>query len=133
MIVINKLRSDGLENPQFLTAYVQQTAKYRHIGWLRGSAAKVELKDGFDDEPSNEATPSAEHELAETQRVVSLLIEKMPVERDREILFRFYVLAQTKPLICDALDLSKEHFDRVIDRARKRFRELWNLENADAS
>jgi len=56
------------------------------------------------------------------------LIEQMKVPRDREILYRFYVRDQGKPLICDALDLSNAHFDRVINRARNRFRALVEQE-----
>jgi hypothetical protein len=48
----------------------------------------------------------------------------MPVARDREVLVRFYLDDQDREKICRELGLSEEHFNRVIFRARNRFREL---------
>lgn len=52
------------------------------------------------------------------------LLEEMPAARDREVLRRFYLNDEDKEQICAALHLSPEHFNRVIFRARNRFREL---------
>jgi len=46
------------------------------------------------------------------------------VARDRDLLMRFYLHDEDKALICRELNLSEEHFNRVIFRARNRFREL---------
>jgi RNA polymerase sigma-70 factor (ECF subfamily) len=51
-------------------------------------------------------------------------LDEMPAERDREILARFYLDDEDKEQICRDLRLSEEHFNRVIFRARNRFREL---------
>ena len=48
----------------------------------------------------------------------------MPAARDRDILVRFYLNDEAKEEICRELRLSEEHFNRVIFRARNRFREL---------
>jgi hypothetical protein len=52
------------------------------------------------------------------------MLEEMPAERDRELLVRFYLNDEEKEQICQELKLSREHFNRVIFRARNRFREL---------
>jgi RNA polymerase sigma-70 factor (ECF subfamily) len=52
------------------------------------------------------------------------LLDEMPAARDREVLRRFYLNDEDKEQICAALHLSAEHFNRVIFRARNRFREL---------
>jgi DNA-directed RNA polymerase specialized sigma24 family protein len=52
------------------------------------------------------------------------MLDEMPAERDREILVRFYLNDEDKEQICRDLRLSEEHFNRVIFRARNRFREL---------
>ena len=46
------------------------------------------------------------------------------MKRDREILRRFYVEDQDKEDICRALNLDSLHFNRVLFRAKKRFRKL---------
>jgi RNA polymerase sigma-70 factor (ECF subfamily) len=55
--------------------------------------------------------------------VKELLKEITPV-RDRELLVRFYLYEQSKDELCRLFDLSELHFNRVIYRARDRFREL---------
>jgi hypothetical protein len=52
------------------------------------------------------------------------MLEEMPVARDREVLVRFYLDDEDRETICRELRLSEEHFNRVIFRARNRFREL---------
>jgi hypothetical protein len=52
------------------------------------------------------------------------MLEEMPATRDRELLVRFYLNDEEKDAICRELNLSQEHFNRVIFRARNRFREL---------
>jgi hypothetical protein len=52
------------------------------------------------------------------------MLEQMPVARDREVLIRFYLDDEDREQICRELQLSEEHFNRVIFRARNRFREL---------
>ena len=52
------------------------------------------------------------------------MLEEMPVARDREVLVRFYLNDEDREQICRELRLSEEHFNRVIFRARNRFREL---------
>ena len=46
-------------------------------------------------------------------------------DRDREILFRFYLAEDDKERICRDLGLTAVHFNRVLFRARERFRELY--------
>jgi RNA polymerase sigma-70 factor (ECF subfamily) len=48
----------------------------------------------------------------------------MPTARDRDLLVRFYLNDESKEDICASLDLTDEHFNRVLFRARNRFREL---------
>ena len=51
------------------------------------------------------------------------VIAQLAVTRDSDVLQRFYVLEQDKSQICHYLELSPDKFDRVISRARKRFKE----------
>ncbi len=45
-------------------------------------------------------------------------------DRDRQILYRFYIAEEDKERICADLDLSSLHFNRVLFRARQRFKDL---------
>lgn len=125
-IAIAKLREVDLENPE------------RLAGYLRGIAIRVALNAGrrWQREPypmEGEAVaeiPDREprqfdHVAREqTRTAVHKLLRSMPVKRDREILTRFYVEDQDKDEICRALGLDSLHFNRVLFRAKKRFRKI---------
>jgi DNA-directed RNA polymerase specialized sigma24 family protein len=64
----------------------------------------------------------AQRQLAE---LVRLLLEELPTDRDREVLRRFYLTSDDKDLICADLSLTRLQFNRVLHRARERFRALW--------
>ena len=61
-------------------------------------------------------------ELAE---IVRRVLSEMTSERDRQVLFRFYIAGDGKDAICRDLGLTSLHFNRVLFRARERYRELY--------
>jgi RNA polymerase sigma-70 factor (ECF subfamily) len=124
LTVITRLRDQGIDNPAALPRFIQQTAKYTFIGWLRRAGNQVELRDSFEDQTADDTSVIDNISRDRLRSAVRSLIEEMKVPRDREILHRYYVREQSKPVICEALDLSMPHFDRVINRARNRFKQL---------
>jgi len=56
---------------------------------------------------------------------VARTLESLPTDRDREVLRRFYLTMDDKDRICEDLGLTRLQFNRVLYRARERFRELW--------
>ena len=124
LTVLAHLRERTIDNTAFLNRYVQQTAKYKHIGWLRVSANQTELRETIDDEVIDHPSAIEILTLEQRRKAVRDLIDKMPVIRDRELLYRYYVRDQSKPYVCEALQLSSTNFDRVISRARNRFKAL---------
>jgi len=56
---------------------------------------------------------------------VRRLLDELGVRRDREILHRFYVSSEEKADICEEWGLSSLQFNRVLFRARKRYRALY--------
>jgi RNA polymerase sigma-70 factor (ECF subfamily) len=61
----------------------------------------------------------------ERAALVRRVLAEMPSERDRQILFRFYLAEDDKESICLDLGLTSLHFNRVLFRARERYRELY--------
>ena len=61
----------------------------------------------------------------ERANVARKVLAELDSERDRQILFRFYVADETKARICADLGLSSLHFNRVLFRARGRYRALY--------
>jgi RNA polymerase sigma-70 factor (ECF subfamily) len=126
LIAITKLRETELEEPE------------RLAGYLRGIAIRVALNAGRRRQrepypmeveavtqiPDREPGQFDHVAREQTKAAVLKLLKTMPMKRDREILTRFYVEDQDKDEICKTLGLDSLHFNRVLFRARKRFRKI---------
>ncbi len=134
-IVIERLRGTGIEDPRKLAGYVHCTGKNVLIGILRrrqrrNTHADSELIDATASTPDVQSRAIEQEQLA--TRVRSLLTE-LGSDRDRAILTRFYLHQEDKASICQALDLSDLHFNRVLYRAKKRFRDILETDEASAT
>jgi RNA polymerase sigma-70 factor (ECF subfamily) len=77
--------------------------------------------------PPRAEAPTVVDSLLQHERatIVRAVLGDLPTERDRQILFRFYIAEDDKERICRDLGLTHEHFNRVLFRARERYRELY--------
>ncbi len=126
IVVINKARNGEINNPSALSAFIRQVGTNLLIAHFRkekrratDSSADFEMEIP-DDSPDFYRILQSE----EINQTVRQLIEEMKVDRDREILRRHYIYEQEKSEICNLLELSPEHFDRVLHRARGRLKQI---------
>jgi RNA polymerase sigma-70 factor (ECF subfamily) len=56
---------------------------------------------------------------------VRQVIRELGTERDRDILLRFYIAEEDKERISADFGLTSLQFNRVLHRARERYRELY--------
>ena len=126
IIVIKRLRRADLDEPEKLGAFLHATAK----NVLIGDARKVARRKTFADSdvvaafPDGQPGPSDQVNRSEEAEIVLELINEMRSERDKALLLRFYINEEDKSDICVALNLSSIHFNRVLFRARRRFKDL---------
>ena len=133
-VVLERLRGPGLEQPEAVAGFLRGTARNllradrrKHV--RRRTEPDSEVVDGAVDVRADGSAP--QHQRAERQQraqsIRQLLVE-LKTDRDRQILYRTYLAEDDKTAICADLELSPEHFDRVLYRARQRFRKI--LESA---
>ncbi len=122
---LEKLRNGEIAQPENLGGYLYRVAinhlrnhRRKDRTALSSPAQLEELRDSVDD-PEWERIGRPQWAAAARR-----MLEEMPAARDRELLARFYLNDEDKDAICRALNLSQEHFNRVIFRARNRFRAL---------
>lgn len=125
VIVLEKLRANALNEPEKLGAYLQQTAINLYIGHVRRQArqqttSSTELIESL----SADTDQYAELVRLRAANAVLDVIANLNNERDRLIMKAYYIDEKEKSAICAELELSHRHFDRVISRARDRFRKL---------
>lgn len=125
ILAFRKIREGGLEEPAKLAGYLCGIARNLAIGELRKLRRRRTEADAdyvanvADDSPS----PFQQLSRAEVCQLVREIIGELKVARDREILLRFYVRDEDKDRICEDLGIDGVHFNRVLFRARQRFKD----------
>ena len=125
IVTLKKLRAGALRKPESLPAFIQNTAANLFIGHYRKEKRYIHLENGIislQASHSDNKAKTIDHQHAST--LLEELLDQLSIERDREILRRFYLRDEDKEIICKDLGLSSAHFDRVLYRARKRMRKL---------
>ncbi|MFL6292633.1 MAG: RNA polymerase sigma factor [Thermoanaerobaculia bacterium] len=125
-IVLERLRRRELDEPEGLAGFLRGTARNLVIAERRKAARR---RTEADDEELAQAVHPAPGQLSavlldEEAETVRQLIRELPTERDRQLLLRFYVTEEDKESLCADLGLDSLHFNRVLFRARQRFKEL---------
>lgn len=126
-LVIEKLRKGELREPAKLPGFLAQIARSLAIEHYR----KVQRrKTDPDSDALGEVEASGSGQLAdllkkEDSGLVRRVIQELGTQRDRDILLRFYIAEEDKERISADFGLSSLQFNRVLHRARERYRELY--------
>lgn len=125
-IVIERLRQRELDDPAGLAGFLRGIARNLATAEYRKAARR---KTEADPEGLEQAVNPAPGQLQnvllnEEANIVRRLISELPTDRDQQLLMRFYVAEEEKESICSDLGLDSLHFNRVLFRARSRFKEL---------
>lgn len=126
ILVIQKARENEITNPAALSGFIRQIG----INLLIGHKRKETRRDthGVDDIEIHAPTNSMEISRAlhsdKLLQITTQLLNELKTPRDKEILQNYFIYDKNKQQICQDLDLSAEHFDRVLFRARQRLKQL---------
>jgi RNA polymerase sigma-70 factor (ECF subfamily) len=126
-IVIEKLRHGDLREPERLSGFVCGVARNTALDYVRRARNTRSLDGSVDIAQIPDPAPSqldrilAEEKASAVRRVIG----ELKRERDKELLFRYYVAEQDKEKICAQMKLSSAQFNNVIFRATVRFKELY--------
>lgn len=122
---LEKLRSGEIAHPEKLGGYLYRVALNHLRNHHRKDRTALSSAEALDELPA--PANDLDWELVgrpQWARAARRVLEELPVSRDREVLIRFYLEDEDRETISRELGLSEEHFNRVIFRARNRFREL---------
>lgn len=124
-LALTKIRGGEVREPGQIVAFLRSLAKnlstqlYRRAEHRRSVAGEPETLSQVSDPGRGQLAELLDREAR--QRVRKVLAE-MGTERDREVLYRFYIAEQSTERICADLQLPAEHLYRVLHRARARYR-----------
>jgi RNA polymerase sigma-70 factor (ECF subfamily) len=126
LVVIQRLRGEGIDEPAKLAAFAAQTARNLAIASLRKAERQKTDVDSEATERNADPTRSVEGlaEDAEAAMAVRALLRELPQSRDRLMLKRFYLEDHDKEVICQEMQLSEAAFNQALSRARRRFKQI---------
>jgi len=126
LIVLQRLRGEGLQDPTALAAFAAQTARNLSIGVRRKHARR---RTDIDHDAIGRAmspTPGVDQAVADEAvvRAVRTMLDELPSPRDRALLKRFYLEEGEKDSLCREFDLAEGTLNQALNRARARFRAI---------
>ena len=133
IIILARLRTQPLDDPDKLPAFVAQIARNLVIAERRKERRR---KTDVDSEAIDEVADLSQGQEQDAHResaavAIRKVLAEMKSIRDRSLLVRYYLRDEDKKEICRELGLTEPSFNVVLFRARARFLEL--LENVDSA
>jgi RNA polymerase sigma-70 factor, ECF subfamily len=122
---LEKIRRGEVREPEKLSGFICGLAKNLAIEHLRRLSR---WESGTADAPTLiDHAPNQYDKLLNKERadIVRQVISEMRSDRDRQILNHFFIAEEDKEKICADLGLTSLHFNRVLSRALKRFKDLY--------
>jgi RNA polymerase sigma-70 factor (ECF subfamily) len=123
---LQRIRAGAVRGPERLSGFVAGLARMTVLEHFRKESTRSAIEARMPP-PAQAAPPIALDELLRQEKalIVRAVLSELESDRDREILFRFYIAEEDKDRICRDLDLTPLHFNRVLFRARERYRTLY--------
>jgi RNA polymerase sigma-70 factor (ECF subfamily) len=123
---IKKIRTEGLDDPSNLGGYLYRTACKLATAYWRGELSHrhdndLELLSSLKDEALSLEERLDHEQLA---KCVRELMGQLPMQRDREVLERYYLREEPRTAIRESLQLTDMQFNQVLWRARQRFGDI---------
>lgn len=131
LTVLLQIRARRVQQPEKVATYVAQTARYKLIGWFRRKGNQHSNTIDVAELKSTEVGLEDELMAIERETLVKSMISLMRIPRDKELLQRNYFHDEDKASLCAQFDLPAQHFDRVISRARGRFKIIIQAQRDD--
>jgi RNA polymerase sigma-70 factor, ECF subfamily len=116
IVTLQRLRSQPLEDPSRLAAFVAQTA--------RNLALAERRKEGMSEVPDLALGQESAAQIDSVAAAVQKLLHELRSERDRSLLVRYYLRGEERDEICRGLEITEATFNVVLFRARARFQEI---------
>jgi RNA polymerase sigma-70 factor (ECF subfamily) len=130
-LALEKIRQGEVREPEKLAGYLRSLARNLATHHYRRGSTRENRERELDDDTvaavhaGDTMEPLTRLLQAEKAELVRRLIGELASDRDRQVLFRFYIAEEAKERICADLGLTSPEFNVVLFRARQRYRKLF--------
>lgn len=127
-LALEKIRRGEVRDPERLAGFLRSLARNLSIEHYRKATRRGAREEEI--ESASDVTNSETGQLGQLLRkekvgLVRRLLGELGSERDRQVLFRFYIAEEDKESIRSDLGLTAPEFNLVLFRARRRYRDLY--------
>jgi len=123
---LEKIRRGDLREPERLSGFILAVARNLALGRLREGMRRAHTNIDEVPPPADPGRgPLEQLLLKERAEIVRQVLGELKMERDRQIIIRYYIMEDDKESVCASLGITLTHFNRVRFRAVGRFRELY--------
>jgi RNA polymerase sigma-70 factor (ECF subfamily) len=133
-LALEKIRHGEVRDPDRLAGFLRSLAKNLSIHHYRRGAVREVREEDLDaaiEVSAPDAGQLGQLLRREKAALVRRVLGELSSERDRQVLFRFYIAEEEKDRIRSDLGLSGPELNMVLFRARRRYRELFERHAAD--
>lgn len=125
-LAIAKIRRGELREPAKLPGFLCHLARNLALGHFRRDRQQ-QGGDLLDALGCPDPGPSPLDRLLADERAAQIrdVLAGLGSERDRKLLFLLYIREEDREHLCELMGLTPLHFNRVLFRARQRYRELF--------
>lgn len=126
-LVLQKVRAGEVREPDRLSGFITSIARNLVTEQFRRASRRREREEPEGGQSFACPEPNAlEGLLREEQNALAReVLASLPSDRDRTVLYRFYIADDEKDEICTALGITSLHFNQILCRARERFKNLF--------
>jgi RNA polymerase sigma-70 factor (ECF subfamily) len=125
-LVLQKVRDGDLQEPQKLAAFTHGTARNLFLGEKRKQRRRglPATLDQMEEPATGQPDPLDAVLQKERVQAIQRIVAEIRPERNRLVLFRFYLSGDPKEEICRDLEISSLNFNRILYKARRHFKKL---------
>jgi RNA polymerase sigma factor (sigma-70 family) len=126
IVALQRLRSEPLEDPTRLAAFVAQTARNLALAERRKERRRRTDTDSeaLSEVPDRALGQETEAQMDSTATAIQKVLRELRSERDQLLLIRYYLRGEDRFEICRDLEITETQFNVALFRARARFQKL---------
>jgi RNA polymerase sigma-70 factor, ECF subfamily len=126
-LVLEKVRAGEVRDPDRLSGFVCSLVRNLVLDQFRKASRRSERQPQDFEQPIASSEPSQLDQLLRQEQgnLARQILAALPSDRDRKVLYRFYIADDDKEDICADLGITSLHFNQILCRARERYKKLY--------
>lgn len=126
-LVLVKIRDKQLKDEKKLAPFIMQVGRNLLLmHYRKNKKNEHDGEDSYANVPSSSLSPEQELENQQLGIKIWQVLKSLKKPRDQLIIKRYLIDEATKHKVCSELNVTSVYFDKVLFRARQRFKESWD-------